>query len=103
MHSARHVEAIMHSSTVLSGGFEAISREWVDFVRNRVSCQRDSAAQVLRARTPQDLAVIQTEMLRDNIEGFLRSFRRVAEVSARVSEDAVRKLSDDPERTPKTA
>jgi len=102
-HSARHLEAVMHSSTVLSGGFEAISREWIDFARNRVSCQHDRATQVLRARTPQDLAVIQTEILRDNIEGFLQSFRRVAEVSARVSEDAVRKLSDDPERTPKTA
>ena len=102
MHSARHVEAIMHSSTVLSGGLEAISREWIDFARNRVSCQHDRATQVLRARTPQDLAVIQTEMLRDNIEGLLQSFRRVAEVSARVSEDAVRKLSDDPERASRT-
>jgi hypothetical protein len=102
-HSARQVEAIMQSSTVLSGGFGAISREWIDFARNRLSCQRDRATRALRARTPQDLAVIQTEMLRDNIEGFLQSFRRVAEVSARVSEDAVRRLSDDAERAPGTA
>ncbi|MBO0757681.1 MAG: phasin family protein [Bradyrhizobiaceae bacterium] len=101
-HSARHVEAIMQSSTVLSGGFEAISRELIDFARNHMSCQRDRTTQVLRARTPQDLAVIQTEMLRDNIESFLQSFRRVAEVSARVSEDAARKLSDDAERPPRT-
>jgi hypothetical protein len=102
-HSSRHVEAIMQSSTVLSGGLEAISREWIDFAQKRVTRQRACVTQVLHARTPQDLAVIQTEMLRDNIESFLQSCRRLAEVSARLTEDAVKKLADDAERTARAA
>jgi hypothetical protein len=101
--SSRHVEAIVHSSTVLTGGWETVSREWIDFAQESVARQRHRFEQVLRARTPQDFAAIQAEMMRDSIEGFLHSFRRVAEVSARLTEDAVKRMAESAERATKAA
>jgi hypothetical protein len=101
--SSRHVEAIVHSSTVFTGGLETISREWINFAQERVAQQRHRFEQMLRVRTPQDLAAMHAEMLRDNIEGFLHSYRRVAEVSARLTEEAVKRIADTAERATKAA
>jgi len=97
--SSRHVEAIMHSSTLFTAGLDALSREWIDFTQHRVAQQRDRFEQVLAARTPHDLAAIQAELMRDSIEDFLHSFRRVAEASARLTEDAVNKMAESAERS----
>jgi hypothetical protein len=91
-HSARPVEAIMQRSTALSGESKW-SRANGLFARNRVSCQRHRATQALRARSPQDLAVIQTEMLRDDIVGFLQSsgaLQKFPRVSPRISSENCR-------------
>jgi hypothetical protein len=97
--STRHVEAIMHSSALLAAGLDALSREWIDFAHHRVVHQRDRLGQVLEARTPHDFAAIQTEIMRDSIEDFLHSFRRVAETSARLTQDAVNKMAASAERS----
>jgi hypothetical protein len=100
--SSRHVEAILHSSAMLTGGFDTLSREWIDFAQQRVARQSDRFEQVLQARTPQDFTAIQAEMMRDNIEGLLQSFRRLAEASVRLSEDAANSMTAGTERAPET-
>ena len=45
---------------------------------------------------------IQAEMMRDNIEGLLQSFRRLAEASVRLSEDAANSMTAGTERAPET-
>jgi hypothetical protein len=97
--SSRHVEAIMQSSALLAAGLDALSREWIDFAHHRVVQQRDRLGQALEARTPHDFAAIQTEIMRDSIEDFFHSFRRVAETSARLTEDAVNKMAASAERS----
>jgi hypothetical protein len=101
--SSRHVEAIVHSSSVFTGGLEILSRAWIDFAQERVAQQRHQFEQILRARTPQDLAAINAEMWRDNIEGLLHSYRRVAEVSSRLTEEAVKRIAENTERVAKGA
>jgi phasin family protein len=46
-----------------------------------------------RCRTPQDLAAVQSEAVRDNLEGALHSARRTAEISARAVDSAMKNLT----------
>jgi hypothetical protein len=101
--SSRHVAAILHSSTVLTAGWDTISREWIDFAQRHVADQRDRFDALIEARTPQDFTAIQAEIMRDGLEGFLHSFRRVAEASAKLTEEAVKTLAQEADRSAKAA
>jgi histone H3/H4 len=100
--SSRDVEAILRSSTVLTSGLDTLSREWIDFAQRRVAQQRDSFEQIMQARTPQDFSAIQAEVMRDSIEAWLQSFRRLAEASVRLTEDAANRMAAGAERAAKT-
>ena len=92
--SSRNVDAIVESSTVLTQGIDGISREWFEFARKRVEQTLNRMNDLTRCRTPQQFAAMQSEILRDNIEDMLHSSRRVAEISARLAEEAMGKLTD---------
>jgi hypothetical protein len=100
--SSHHVEAILHSSTVLTGGIDTLSHEWIDFAQQRVARQRDRFEQILQVRTPQDFTAIQAEVMRDAIEGWLQSCRRVAEASLRLTEEAASRMAPGTEHATKT-
>ncbi len=97
--STRNIEAIVQSSTVIAEGVQTISREWLDFVRHRMENNINRLESLMRCRSPQDLAVVQSDLVRDSLEGFLQSTRRIAEVSVRMADEAVRKMTDNVERS----
>jgi DNA-directed RNA polymerase subunit F len=99
--SSRHVEAILHSSAVLTGGLDTLSREWIEFAQQRVAQQRDRFEKILQIRTPQDFTAIQAEVMRDAIEGWLQSCRRVAEASLRLTEEAANRMAPGTEHATK--
>lgn len=92
--SSRNVDAIVESSSVLTQGIDGISREWFEFTRKRIEQTLARLNDLARCRTPQQLAAMQSEILRANIEDVLHSSRRVAEISARLAEEAMGKLTD---------
>ena len=101
--SSRNVEAIVESSTVLTQGIDGISREWFEFARKRIEQNLNRMNELARCRTPQQLAAMQSEMLRDNIEDLLQSSRRVAEISARLAEEAMGKMTANLEKAKRAA
>jgi hypothetical protein len=92
--STRNVDAVVESGTVLAKGVEDITREWFDFARGRVEHNLASFGEFTRCRSPQHIAALQSEMMRDNMEGVLQVARKVAEISVRVAEDAMGKVAD---------
>ena len=48
----------------------------------------------LRSRSPQELGALQTEALRDYLEGAVQSTQRIAQVSQQTADEASRKLSE---------
>jgi hypothetical protein len=48
---------------------------------------------LMRSRTPQELIAAQSDLLRDNLEGILKSRRRVAEPSVGVADETTRRLT----------
>jgi hypothetical protein len=47
-------------------------------------------------RTPQELVAAQSDLMRDNVEAFVNSTRRIAEISMQMADQAARKMNDVP-------
>jgi hypothetical protein len=87
--SARNVEAILHSSAIIAGGVQTISREWLTFVQNRAERNMERLEALANCRSVQDCIAAQTDLVRDNLQDLLQTTKRVAEVSTRMVDEAV--------------
>ena len=87
--SARNVEAILHSNTIMVDGVQTIAREWMTFVQNRAERNMERLEALSHCRSMQDCIAAQTDLVRDSIEDLLQTTRRIAEVSNRMVDQAV--------------
>jgi len=92
--SARNAEAIVESGTIIAGGMQIISRELVEFARKRMEQNLQLAEAVLGARTPQEFIAAQSNLVRQNLEDFVQSTRRVAEISIEMADEAAHRIGD---------
>jgi hypothetical protein len=92
--SSRNVEAIVQSGTVLTEIMQHLCEEWVEIARARMDRGFDRIDAFLRCRTPQDLALLQSEVMRDNIETYLGYARKAGEHSARLCDEARRRFGN---------
>ncbi len=97
--ASRNLSAIMQTSQALNEGVRKVSDEWFKFARARLERAFEHVDKAMRSRTPQELAAIQTEAVRDNLEGMLQSTQRIAELSQQTANEASRKLSEGMNRT----
>ena len=84
----------MQSSKAYGDVFQTISRELSSLCRERMDSNLEKMNDMMRSRTPQELIAAQSDLFRDNIEGFLQSSKRVAEASVRVADQATRQLTE---------
>ncbi|MGA7450018.1 MAG: phasin family protein [Rhodoplanes sp.] len=96
--SSDNLDVIIESSSVFAGVTQSISREWVNFIRERMEQNFNRFETLLRCRTPQDLAAVQSEFLRDNLESFLQCARRIAETSMQMADEATKRTAEAVER-----
>ena len=89
-----NLDAIIQSSSVLAGVTQSISREWVNFIRERMEQNLNKFEGLVRCCTPQELAAVQSEFLRDNLESFLQCARRIAETSIRAADEATKRAAE---------
>jgi hypothetical protein len=92
--SSRNIEAIVQSGTIIAGGMQSISRELFDFARKRMEQNLHRADAVMTCRTPAELIAAQSDLVRDNLEDFVQSTRRIAELSMQMADEAARRMSD---------
>ena len=96
--SSENIDAIIHSSSVLAEVSQGISREWVNFARERMEQNLNRVDSLMRCRTPQDFAAVQSEFLRDTLESFLQCARRIAEKSMQMADEATKRAAEAVER-----
>ncbi|MET4121019.1 hypothetical protein ABIB90_007796 [Bradyrhizobium sp. JR4.1] len=101
--SARNAEAIMYSATAVAKGVNGVSREYFDFVRQQMELSMDRMNELWRCRTPHDLAVVHTDLVRDTISSALDTSRRIADMSLKVADDAGNHISQTVERMKRAA
>jgi phasin family protein len=92
--SAGNVQALLESSTFVVDGLQNVSGEWMRFVQNRIEENLEHFEELLGCRTAQECMALQTRIVRDNIEALLHSARRASEVSTKLADEAVRRMSD---------
>jgi hypothetical protein len=86
--SSRNFEAIVQSGAALTEITQRLCEEWVDIARARLDRGFDRFDAFLRCRTPQDFTVLQSEMMRDNMETFLGYARKAGEHLVRIAGEA---------------
>jgi hypothetical protein len=96
--SSRNIDAVAQSTRACADGFQSISRELSGFFKDRMERNFEKVNALMRSRTPHELIAAQSDLIRDNMEGFLQSSRRLAEASAGVAEQAMRRLTESTER-----
>ena len=101
--SARNAEAIMYSATALAHGMNGVSREYFELLRHQFETNVDRMNELWRCRTPQDVAAVQTDLVRDSIRSALESSRRMADMSLRVADEAGKHITEGFERAPRAA
>ena len=92
--SSGNLQAMIESTTIVAGGLQNVSGEWMRFAQTRFEDNLDRFDQLIGCRTVQDCLALQTEIVRDNLEALLQSMRRASELSTRVADDAMQKIGD---------
>ncbi len=92
--SSGNIEALVQSTTVMSEISQQMMGEWVNFARESMERNFDRMDTLLKCRTPQDVAALQSELLRDHVACLLGYGRRVGEHSMRMADEASKKLGD---------
>jgi phasin family protein len=96
--SARTAETILYCTTAVSKGMNGISREYFEFVRHQIENSIDRMNELWRCRTPQDVAAVQSDLVRDTMESVLESSRRMADMSLKLTDDSARHMTQNMER-----
>jgi len=92
--SARNTEAIVESGTIIAEGLQTIQRELVEFARKRMQQNLQLADAAMGCRTPQEFLAVQSNVVRDNLEHFVHSTRRIAEISMEMADEAARRIGN---------
>src|SRR3954454_9571838 len=90
--STRNTETILYTSTAATKLMSGMSQEYFEFVRHQIEKSMDRMNELWRCRTPQDIAAVQSDLVRETVGSVLESSRRVADMSLKVSDDATKHM-----------
>ena len=93
-HVQQNLDVLMQVGGVLADGFQSIVRELADYAQSAARRNVDGVNSLLRARTLQDLASAQSDLLVSEIQILLDSSVRISEVTAGLARDAAQDISD---------
>ena len=86
--SKQNLEAIARCGTVLTQAFQDVSRDWLELGQRQWQRNLDGISRLSRSRSAHEFAVIQGEIVRENLQSFVQEGRGIAERSLRAADDA---------------
>jgi phasin family protein len=92
--SARNAQSILYSATAASKAMSGMSQEYFALARHQIEHGLERIHELWSCRTPQDLAAVQSDLLRDAVGSVLESSRRVADMSVKLAEDATKRIEE---------
>jgi phasin family protein len=101
--SARNAETVLYASTAATKVMDSMSREYFELVRHQMEKSMDRMNDLWSCRTPQDVAAIQSDLLRETVGSVLESSRRMADMSLQLADDAAKHMSQSMERIRRAA
>jgi hypothetical protein len=101
--SSRSLGAIVQSTAVMSNGMRAVWTESFELMRRQFERSLDHMDELARCRTPQELAAVQSDAVRRQLEAMIQSTHRIAEISLQTAGEASRQVSETAERVARAA
>ena len=90
--SARNTETILYTSTATTKLVGRMSQEYFEFVRHQIENSMNRMNELWRCRTPQDVAAVQSDLVRETVGTVLESSRRMADMSLKLADDAAKHM-----------
>jgi phasin family protein len=91
--ATQNIEAITETGTILMRGFQDVSREWLELTQERLRKNAEGMTKLAQCRTLPDLAAVQSDLARDNLNQIIDVTRRVAERSMKVADEAAKTIT----------
>ena len=88
--TAQNMQIMTQSGTVLSSGYQDVSREWLAMSQARLQKNLDGLNAMMLSRSLPELISAQSSLIRDNIELTIANSQRLAKLSAGVADKASR-------------
>jgi hypothetical protein len=101
--SARNAETVLYATTAATKVMDGVSREYFEFIRQQIEKNMDRMNDFWSCRTPQDVAAIQSDLVRETVGSVLESSRRMANMSLKLVDDAAKHMTENMERTRRAA
>jgi len=96
--SARNAQSILYSATTATKVMTGMSQEYFVLVRHQMEHGMERMNELWNCRTPQDLAAVQSDLLRDAVGSVLECSRRMADMSVKLAEDATKRMEETTQR-----
>src|SRR5262249_23155758 len=71
--SSRNLESIVQSGTILAGGLQSMSREWLDFARKSMEQNLNRVEALASCRSPHEMLAAHSDLIRDSLEDLVQS------------------------------
>ena len=101
--SARNAQTILYTSTAAANVMGGMSREYFQLVRHQVEKNMDHMNELWACRTPQEVAAVQTDLVRETVGTVLESSRRIADMSLKLADDAGKQINQKMEEIRRAA
>jgi hypothetical protein len=88
------LQGMTESATLLASGLHNVSREWLEFSQAALQKNADHLDRLTKCRNAPEIVAAQTDIFRNQLEDFIHSTRRTAELFVQSAEQAARKTSE---------
>ncbi|WP_336487068.1 phasin family protein [Methylobacterium nigriterrae] len=92
--SKQNLEAVSRGGTVLTQAFQDASRRWFDLSQKQWQRNLDGLNRLARAKSVQEFAAIQSELIREGLQHVVSDSRAIAERSLRAVDEAGKALTN---------
>src|SRR5215217_202942 len=90
--SSQNLQAVSQASSVLARGAQEVSREVIQLVQDRLQKNVEAVNRLASTRSVQDFVAVQSDLVRDGLSQVIDTNKRIAELSARVTDEAAQAI-----------
>lgn len=86
--------ALLASASVITQGMQEMQRVWIESLQRSIQTGAKAPQSMLRCTSFQEVAQIQGNLLRENMDTLLESSTRLLRIASRIAQDAARPIED---------
>jgi hypothetical protein len=90
----QNLDVLVQCGGVLMDGFQQMWREWMGLAQEVAQRHTEGVGAMMRSRSVQDFYGAQSALVKDEVEMLLNRSVKLSELSAKVANDAVRRMNE---------